>query len=651
MANVMSMKSVRNNVSRNGFDLSLKKNFTAKCGELLPVMCKEVIPGDKVVIDLSSFTRTMPINTAAFARVKEYYDFFFVPFSHLWNRSNTVLSQMDFNQMHATGLNETFAAYNGELPYVTQSQIAEYIRNVSSLSDAQEKMNMFGFERASLSCKLLEYLGYGRYYDFLTNPTGGFEYNLDLNAFGLLAYQKIYADFYRDEQWEKPSPSTFNVDYMSGTGVASSMQMSIPTSKTDDFFKNYNLFDLRYCNWPKDLYHGILPNAQYGDTAVVPLGTGASGSFTLNNLSGYLSHASTGDEKLKSFSNRPPESENPSELSCPGAIWLRRNPAQGNNEFCIPEDGVVSNDDKVGFGMSYYYQKIGSGELTGFMDGSAGSSLSILALRQYEFLQKWKEIVQSTGQNYKDQIKAIWGVDVSDHLSDRCTYLGGISGNLSINEVVNTNITGDYDAQIAGKGVSIANGKIEYDSRGEFGYIMCIYHCLPQVDYTTSYVDLQYMRVNAEDFANPVFDRVGMQQVSVASILNRFGIANNFDGTPRLLGYVPRYADYKTSIDTSVGAFIDTMSHWVVSYDENAIFQGLTGSGGISQVGDEGQPNPNDPNTDISATYQYLKVNPHLLDPLFTEDADSSNNTDQFLCSAFFDIKAVRNLDVDGLPY
>lgn len=625
MANVMSMKSVRNNVSRNGFDLSLKKNFTAKCGELLPVMCKEVIPGDKVVIDLSSFTRTMPINTAAFARVKEYYDFFFVPFSHLWNRSNTVLSQMDFNQMHATGLNETFATFNGELPYITQSQIAGYIRNVSSLSDAQEKLNMFGFDRASLSCKLLEYLGYGRYYDFLTNPTGGFEYNLDLNAFGLLAYQKIYADFYRDEQWEKPSPSTFNVDYMSGTGAAASMQMSIPASNSDDFFKNYNLFDLRYCNWPKDLYHGILPNAQYGETAVVPL-SGGGGTYDVNA------------DEFTSLSLK---------FSAPTS---ERTPLANLNATTSGDPystvGAASSDNPD----AYFGTVLANPTGLSVSVGSSGG-LSVLALRQYEFLQKWKEIVQSTGQNYKDQIKAIWGVDVSDHLSDRCTYLGGISGNLSINEVVNTNITGDYDAQIAGKGVSVTNGKIEFDSRGEFGYIMCIYHCLPQVDYTTSYVDPQFMRVNAEDFANPVFDRVGMQQVSVASILNRFSTSYDFDGTPRLLGYVPRYADYKTSIDTSVGAFIDTMSHWVVSYDENAIFQGLTGSAGISQVGDEGQPNPNDPNLDISATYQYLKVNPHLLDPLFTQDADSSNNSDQFLCSAFFDIKAVRNLDVNGLPY
>lgn len=622
MANVMSMKSVRNNVSRNGFDLSTKRNFTAKCGELLPVMCKEVIPGDKVQIDLSSFTRTMPVNTAAFARIREYYDFYFVPFSHLWNRSNTVLSQMDYNQQHATGLSVENAPYLGEMPYITSSQITGYLRAMNGLSDSQEsyKMNIFGFNRAETSCKLLEYLGYGRYYDVLNNAAGSFEYNLDMNVFGLLAYQKIYSDFFRDEQWEKSQPSTFNVDYMDGQ---STMQMNIPTSYSSNaaFYQNYNLFDLRYCNWQKDLYHGILPNAQYGDASVVPLYSGTSG--------------------LMQISGGPVTFDANSVSSQTNLINFRDAPVEGNNVLKGVGSLTVAAFDKVVLQNA----NLDSGSI------SQNLSLSILALRQYEFLQKWKEIVQSTGQNYQDQTKAIWGVDVSDHLSERCTYLGGINSSLSINEVINTNITGENTAEIAGKGVGVANGQISFDSRGEFGYIMCIYHCMPIVDYTTSYVDPQYLRVNAEDFANPVFDRVGMQQISDASIMNRFDNAFDFSGTPRNIGYVPRYADYKTSIDTSVGAFIDSMSHWVVSYDETAIHNALTGSGAISTAGDDAQPNPNNPNTDVSATYVYLKVNPHLLDPIFTTAADSSNDSDQFLCSSFFDIKAVRNLDVDGLPY
>lgn len=630
MANVMSMKSVQNNVSRNGFDLSMKRNFSAKCGELLPVMCKEVIPGDKVTIDLSSFTRTMPVNTAAFARIREYYDFFFVPFSHLWNRSNTVLSQMDYNQLHATSLTPDYSSYNGELPYVTTSQIGSYIRAVK-VADPSTKVNMFGFDRSYTTCKLLEYLGYGRYYEFISEDTGGLEYNIELNVLGLLAYQKIYADFFRDEQWEKPSPSCFNVDYMSGT---TSMQVQVPTSASDSFFTDYNMFDLRYCNWPKDLYHGILPNAQYGDTAVVPIG-----GVSLDNLSiegkGYGVFPTF---KYETFDGTYP----PLDREHVQAFYY--NPKGSPSSEGLTLSGTVGSAQQMGFAWDNPNLRITS---TG---SSTPSGLSILALRQYEFLQKWKEIVQSTGQNYKDQMKSIWNVDVSDHLSDRCTYLGGINSSLSINEVVNTNITGDYSAEIAGKGTAVANGKIEFDSRGEFGYLMCIYHCMPIVDYTTSYIDPQFMRVNAEDFANPVFDRVGMQQISDASIMNRFSSAYNFDGTPRLLGYVPRYADYKTSIDTSVGAFVGSMSHWVVSYDADDIFQGLTGSGGVSTVGPDGQPNPGTSN-EVAPTYQYLKINPHLLDPIFTTQVDSTNDSDQFLCSSFFDIKAVRNLDVDGLPY
>lgn len=114
----MNLKSIRNKTSRNGFDLSFKKNFTAKVGELLPVMVKEVLPGDVFNIDLSSFTRTQPVNTAAFARMREYYDFFFVPYNLLWNRADTVLTQMYDNPQHAVSLDPgTNSQLSEGMPY------------------------------------------------------------------------------------------------------------------------------------------------------------------------------------------------------------------------------------------------------------------------------------------------------------------------------------------------------------------------------------------------------------------------------------------------------------------------------------------------------------------------------------------------------
>lgn len=75
MANIMSMKSLKNRVSQNGFDLSKKSNFTSKCGELLPYWWKFTLPGDKWSIDLKSFTRTVPATAPAYARSRKYYDF------------------------------------------------------------------------------------------------------------------------------------------------------------------------------------------------------------------------------------------------------------------------------------------------------------------------------------------------------------------------------------------------------------------------------------------------------------------------------------------------------------------------------------------------------------------------------------------------
>ena len=66
-------------VHRSSFDLSSKKLFTAKVGEILPVYWQIAIPGNKYRISSDWFTHTVPVNTAAYTRIKEYYDFYAVP--------------------------------------------------------------------------------------------------------------------------------------------------------------------------------------------------------------------------------------------------------------------------------------------------------------------------------------------------------------------------------------------------------------------------------------------------------------------------------------------------------------------------------------------------------------------------------------------
>lgn len=554
----MSLKSLRNKTSRNGFDLSFKKNFTAKAGELLPVMVKEVLPGDSFKINLKSFTRTQPINTAAFARIREYYDFYFVPYDLLWNKANTVLTQMYDNPQHSVSMNPTDNfVLSGTMPSITASGLAKYLVNVN---DSGEELNYFGYNRALCSAKLMEYLGYGNFYRYAKGDQFTWDEhpllnNIKFNIFGFLAYQKIYADYYRDSQWERVSPSTFNVDYMDGATSDNSIEPYLDGDSSSDIIANYNLFDLRYCNWQKDLFHGLVPHQQYGVSAVVQTSDAVAGS--------------------------------PSEFS-------------------------------------------------------------ILALRQAEFLQKWKEITQSGNKDYKDQIEKHWGVSAGDALSEMCTYLGGISSSLDINEVVNSNITGGNAADIAGKGTGVANGYINFNAGGKYGVIMCIYHCLPMLDYTADLLESAFTKVNAADYAIPEFDRIGMEAVPLAKMINPLKTDGGLNFTPfasLILGYAPRYIDYKTSVDSSIGGFRDTLKNWVISYSNASICNQLSSSSPSGPV----LPGP-EPSV-VPMNYTFFKVNPNCLNPLFTVAVNSEISTDNFLCSSFFDIKVVRNLDTDGLPY
>ena len=69
---------------RNSFDMSYHSYFTSPAGLLLPNYVQDVQPGDFLKLDVEHFSRTMPVNTAAFSRYKEITDFYFVPYRLLW---------------------------------------------------------------------------------------------------------------------------------------------------------------------------------------------------------------------------------------------------------------------------------------------------------------------------------------------------------------------------------------------------------------------------------------------------------------------------------------------------------------------------------------------------------------------------------------
>lgn len=605
----MNLTAVRNKPSRNGFDLSQKINFTAKVGELMPVWWTPVLPTDSLRVKVNNFIRTQSLNSAAFARMRGYFDFYFVPFSQMWQHFNIAVTQMNTNLQFASGpVISDNKALSGQLPYFTCEQVANYI-----ISLAQKK-NAFGFFRSTMTCRLLEYLGYGNFYPY--DPNGSQKWtwtkhpmlnNLALSPFPLMAYQKIYADYNRYTQWERTNPSTFNMNYISGNG---DLNLNLMASGFTDTF---NFFDLRYSNWQKDLFHGVLPVAQYGEAEVVPV-TSVANDFDIRPDGLFRFATQSGSTSEVSFNSSVKVSDTKS------------------NTLGLYADLTGSPGSNTG---SFVYSA--GLKLNGSASVSAG--LSILALRRAEAAQKWKEVSLASEEDYPAQIGAHWGEKPSDFLSGMCRYLGGITSNLDINTITNTNLADDNAALQRATGTFNAAGGIKFDSAGQYGIVMCVFRALPILDYTTTGVYFGTTLTDVTDFPIPEFDRIGMESVPVCRALNP---ALETPSSPPIkagayFGYAPRYIDWKTATDVSRGEFTNTLESFVMKFNDDDLFAA------------DSVDYPDNPNVESdSIKAGFFKVNPHTVDTLFAVDADKA---DHLLCSTFFDVKVVRSLDTNGLPY
>lgn len=71
--------------SKSVFDLSYDKKFTCDMGQLIPIMCEEMVPGDFWRIGNQSITRTQPLVAPILHEVEQSVYYFFVPDRLMWS--------------------------------------------------------------------------------------------------------------------------------------------------------------------------------------------------------------------------------------------------------------------------------------------------------------------------------------------------------------------------------------------------------------------------------------------------------------------------------------------------------------------------------------------------------------------------------------
>lgn len=509
---------------RSSFDLSSKKLFTAKVGEILPCYWQIAIPGTKYRISSDWFTRTVPVNTAAYTRIKEYYDFYAVPLRLISRALPQAFTQMtDYMTSAASSSSNTSALTS--VPNVTQNLFSLFLQTANA-GDQTNTRDDAGLPIVYGSCKLLDLLGYGsmlatantgkaaitKKYLGIDNLSDAvnplvFQTSQTVNMLPLLAYQKIYYDFFSNSQWEKHKAYAYNVDYWPGTGYIGLV--------TD-------MVRLRYANYPKDYFMGMLPSSQYGSVAVLP------SIFPDYKTNDIVAFNSTG---YKGVFDLPADKSSPT--VAPASVSRR----------------VALNSD-----------------------------LSALSIRATEYLQRWKEVVQFSSKDYSDQMAAQFGIKAPEYMGNHAHYIGGWSSVININEVVNTNLdTDSSQASIAGKGVSSNSGyTLTYDCGAEHQIIMCVYHAVPMLDWNLTGQAPQLTVTAISDFPQPAFDQLGMQAVPALNLQNNPG--RKVSGS---LGYNLRYWQWKSNIDTVHAGFRAGAAYqsWAAPLDG---WQVLTSSGAWS---------------------------------------------------------------------
>lgn len=512
---------------RSSFDLSSKKLFTAKVGEILPCYWQIAIPGTKYRISSDWFTRTVPVNTAAYTRIKEYYDFYAVPLRLI----SRALPQA-FTQMTDYATSATSDSRNTDIlqsvPYCNLSDISTYFDGIYN----KDLFDDVSLPLAYGSAKLLDMLGYGSFlkkdaasiahvtssyfgHDISNSIDNPLVFNTSqrVNILPILAYQKIYYDFFSHSQWEKHLAYAYNVDYWPGN-------TSIVPSK--------EMLKIRYANYPKDYFMGMLPNSQYGSVALLP-------SLVSSTSPSVVYAANSRD-----FSD-----------STSSASLVK-----------VAPNSTTLNVTASSYNRSLYLN----------------SDLSALSIRATEYLQRWKEVVQFSSKDYSDQMAAQFGIKAPEYMGNHAHYIGGWSNVININEVLNTNLDSqNSQASIAGKGVGSNTGHtITYDCGAEHQVIMCVYHAVPLLDWELSGQNPQLTVSAISDFPQPAFDQLGMQSVPALNFHNN--LSRPVSGA---LGYNLRYWQWKSAVDTVHSGFRTQGGYasWVAAVDG---FEVLTSSANFS---------------------------------------------------------------------
>lgn len=450
---------------RSFFDLSHSHMTTMDMGNLIPICYINCMPGDSFTIGGRTQLTFAPMIAPNMTPVNLYTHYWFVPYRLLWANWEKFITHDNSNT---------------DLPLMPN-----FSYGVGGDIDPNAKglHNYFGLP--SLQVNTQAYF---------------------LNAFYPAAYQKIWNDYYRDEnlQVDINPPGTF-----------------ILTDGTQTTLNAQSIFTLRKRAWMHDQFTGALPFAQKGVAVSLPVDVGDLKVFANASSGLYTTLDGT-----------------PNDISVPGTPSTNTDVGAGG---LYAQGGAATNtlinDLRTAIATQQFLEKNARGgtRYSELVREHFGVTPADARLQRAEYIGGSKSPVIVS-----EVLNTAGSFDPSDPTLAGSPPQGNMSGH--------------------GKAYNV--GKYSKYFTQEHGCIIGLMSVMPVTMYSQGIHRVWRMADHIEDFAWPVFANLGEQTVPTDEVFADWDHVANPD--KELWGYNPRYYAYKYMPSLVTGDFQASLNFWTL---------------------------------------------------------------------------------------
>lgn len=451
-------------------------------GDLVPIYCDEVLPGDTAKISLSGLIRmSTPIYPVMDNCYMDTY-FFFVPCRLLWEHWENMFGENNTDYW---------------------AEKTEYSTPTCTIGGTK------GLTNGSI----------GDYFGLPTDVKG----EIKVNALPARAYAMIYNEWFRDENLEAP--------------------LMLGYKKTDDGGKNDDPVETGYdkisVNEPNHTTNTDEANAY----AMKPAKAGKFHDYFTSCLPNPLKSdpveiSLTGNAPVNVFDNFDLKKK----LSPSNDIFLNSTTTAAEPKI-YNSVGTVSNPNAAYVSGASTTQ--GANQKGGYLgaDLNSVSAISIQDLRMAIALQHIFEADARNGTRYREFLSGTWGVTSPDSRLQIPEYIGGHRIAINVNQVVQTSQTDEKTGQALGNTAAYSlttcsKQMVDYAAT-EYGYIIGLAVVRVEHSYQQG-LATKWTRGGRFTYYDPRLAALGEQPV-----YNREIYAQGTDEDNEIFGYQEAWADYR----------------------------------------------------------------------------------------------------------